>query len=493
MLYVGFWHIGCSPPGEHHLTRCAALWTRLETNADRSISKGSMVEMLKMTWLRLGLRSQRGKIADASQAGSLAELASQIISLFRNDLTCDTATSPAENRNALIAIQWFVAVGTSYLILSSQAWSLDAPLPLLLIFLCIVSAPALQRLPLKFFSGKNIEAKLLILNSIIILSAIGLTQSAPWDLLALFFFCVFIAATGENLIHIVVGCTLLSIIFLIFLTSRQVDLAAINSDLLLRVPFMFGISVLYGHLTNQVKRDKKRIEQLKQTEEFKRQVVCALAHDIKAPLSVILGHAELLAGSFGGRPNPAEQSLSFKCIRENIDRIVNLVIGFLNVSELVTPKAEASKTAVEINPIFRDVIRQQTVALRKKDLNVRMELADDLKPCHGDQNQLERVFWNLIDNAIKYTPASGAIALTSRMISGNISLSISDSGVGISKRELPNLFREFKRLEGSANTEGTGLGLFIVKTILDDHNGSITVQSEEGLGTTFNIQLPPRV
>jgi signal transduction histidine kinase len=453
-----------------------------------------MVEMLKMTSLRLGLRSQKGKMPGPARTDSLSDLASQIIGLFRNDLTYkDTESSPAENRKALIALQWFVAVGTSYLILSSRAWSIDAPLPLLLIFLCIISAAAIQRLPLKFFAGKNIEAKLLTFDSILILAAIGLTQSAPWDLLVLFFFCVFIAATGENLLHIVVGCTLLSLIFLIFVSSQQIDVAAINSDLLLRVPFMLGISVLYGHLTNEVKRDKRRIKQLKQTEEFKRQVVCALAHDVKAPLSVILGHAELLAGAFGGQPNPAEQTLSLKCIRENIDRIVNLVIGFLNVSELVTPKTEASKTAVEINPILRDVIRQQTVALRKKDLKLRLELADDLKPCHGDQNQLERVLWNLIDNAIKYTLPGGAISLTSRMIAGNVSLSISDSGVGIPKRDLPNLFREFKRFQDSANTEGTGLGLFIVKTILDDHNGAITVESEQGAGTTFKVELPATV
>lgn len=452
-----------------------------------------MIQMLKTTWLRCGLRLQDEKLADTARTGSLADLAAQILAVFRNDSTYkNTETSPAENRKALIALQWFVAIGTSYLILASQAWSLGAPLPLLLIFLSLISAPVLQRLPLKFFAGNNIEAKLLTFDSVLILAAIGLTQSAPWDLLALFFFCVFIATTGENLLHIVVGCTLLSLIFLMFISSQQIDLAAVNSDLLLRVPFMLGISVLYGHLTNEVKRDKRRIEQLKQTEEFKRQVVCALAHDVKAPLSVILGHAELLAGSFGGQPNAADQTLSLKCIRENIDRIVNLVIGFLNVSELVTPKAEASKTAVEINPILRDVIRQQTIALRKKDLNLRLELADDLKPCHGDQNQLERVLWNLIDNAIKYTPPGGAIGLTSRMIAGKISLSISDSGIGIPKQELPNLFREFKRLEGSANTEGTGLGLFIVKTILDDHDGSITVESEQGVGTTFKIELPAR-
>ncbi|HEX2242824.1 MAG TPA: hypothetical protein VHK27_06155, partial [Gammaproteobacteria bacterium] len=180
-----------------------------------------MVEMLKMTWLRLGLRSHGEKPADIAGTDSVADLATRIIGLFRNDSTAkDIETSRAENRNALIALQWFVAVGTSYLILSSQAGSLDAPLPLLLIFLCIVSAPVLQRLPLKFFAGNNIEAKLLAFDSILILAAIGLTQSAPWDLLALFFFCVFIAATGENLFHVVVGCTLLSLIFLIFVSSQ---------------------------------------------------------------------------------------------------------------------------------------------------------------------------------------------------------------------------------------------------------------------------------
>ena len=90
-----------------------------------------MVDMLKLTWLRLGLGSQNSKMSDIARRDSLADLADQIIGLFRNDLTCkDTKTTPAENRNALIALQWFVAVGTSYLILSSQAWSLGAPLPL---------------------------------------------------------------------------------------------------------------------------------------------------------------------------------------------------------------------------------------------------------------------------------------------------------------------------------------------------------------------------
>src|SRR4026207_1884208 len=110
-----------------------------------------MVEMLKMTWLRLGLRSHGGKMADTTPIDSLAGLTTQITGLFRNDLIYnDSETSAAENRKALIAPQWFGAVGTPYLIFSSQAWSLGAPLPLLLISVGILSAPALQRLPLKF-------------------------------------------------------------------------------------------------------------------------------------------------------------------------------------------------------------------------------------------------------------------------------------------------------------------------------------------------------
>ena len=86
--------------------------------------------------------------------------------------------------------------------------------------------------------------------------------------------------------------------------------------------------------------------------------------------------------------------------------------------------------------IIRDVIRQQSAVLRKKELNVRLALAQELRPCHGDHNQLERMLWNLIDNAIKFTPEGGAITLTSRMIANNISPSIKDTGIGIPKNEL---------------------------------------------------------
>jgi signal transduction histidine kinase len=254
---------------------------------------------------------------------------------------------------------------------------------------------------------------------------------------------------------------------------------------------MFGISIFYGYMASQVKKEKKRMEQLEAAARLKRQFLSAVAHDIKTPLNVILGHAELLAGEYGGQTDPTERLSSLKRIRENIDRIVQLVTDFLAVSKLETLGLEMARHLVQMNAIAEDIVLQQTVTARDKNLKLTLDLDKNLKPVMGDNNQLQRALWNLVANAIKFTRSGGNITLRSRMVGKEICIEVSDSGPGIPREDLPRLFSEFKRLKGSANTEGTGLGLFIVKTIVEAHNGSVAVVSDEGLGTTFTILLPP--
>ena len=398
-------------------------------------------------------------------------------------------TSIREDRNAIIAIQWLVAIGTSYLIFASHDWSLTDPLLALVILVCLVSASVLKRIPEETFQKRLIEPGLLVLDSILIISAI-LSQETPWDLLLLFFFCVLIAAIGENLIQIAVGCVLLSLVFLVFVSPNAVDVLTINSNFLIRVPFMFGISIFYGHLASQVKREKKRVEKMEATMRLKRQFVSALAHDIKTPLNVILGHAELLAGEYGSQPNSTEKLSSITCIRKNIDGIVKLITDFLAVSKLETLKFDSAKNLVQMNAIAEDVVLGQTVTARDKNLNLTLDLDKKLKPMLGDNDQMQRALGNLVGNAIKFTPPGGGITVTSRMIKNDISIKVTDTGCGIPKEELAGLFAEFKRLKGTTNIEGTGLGLFIVKTIVEAHDGAVAVESQEGVGTTFTMLLP---
>lgn len=392
-----------------------------------------------------------------------------------------------QDRNAIIAVQWLIAIGTSYLVIVTHDHHLTDPLPGLLLLVCLASAVLVQRIPETYFERGWIEPGLLVLDSILILSAITAAQAIPWDLLILFFFCVFIAATGESLIQIGVLCVLLS---LVFVSPNLMDVSAIDPNFLFRVPFMFGISIFYGHLASQVKRQKKRTEKIEEAARLKRQLLCALAHDIKTPLNVIRGHAELLAESSVGYQTHRERLVSVESIRKNVDCIAKMITDFLHTAKLETSAPDKAKDLVQMNVIVEDVVLQQMVTAREKNLKLAIELNGNLEPILGDFDQLQRVLWNLVSNAIKFTASGGHIAVTAQMIKKNIVVKVKDTGIGIPKDEIPSLFSEFHRLTGSLNTEGTGLGLFIVKTIVEDHGGSIAVESETGVGTTFTITLP---
>lgn len=401
-----------------------------------------------------------------------------------------SGASTRNDRDTILSLQWLVAIGISYLVFAVKDWNLTDPVAGLLISVSLLSAVILQRIPDGIFEKPFLQPGLLILDSILVVSAIILREQTPWDLLLLFFFSVFIAAIGENLIQVGIASLLLSVVFLFFVSPNATAALTISPDLLIRVPFTFGISIFYGYMTGQVRKEKRRMEQMEEMVSSRRQFVCALAHDIKTPLNVIGGYAELLGGAYGGQEDPAERLTYLKRIRENLDRVLQLVTDFLTVSKLETIGLEMTKNLVQMNAIAEDVVSQQMVTAREKNLNLAFDLDKNLKPILGDNNQLQRALWNLVSNAIKFTPGGGRIRIRSRMVGKNVAIEVADNGPGIPREEIPRLFSEFKRLKGSANSEGTGLGLFIVKSIVEAHNGTVAVESEEGVGATFTILLP---
>ena len=405
-------------------------------------------------------------------------------------LHSSACVSIPKNRDTIIALQWLVAIGISYLVFAVQDWNLTDPVAGLLISICLLSAVILQRIPDRVFAKPFIEPGLILLDSLLVVSALIIREQTPWDLLLLFFFCVFIAAMGENLIQVGIASALLSVVFLLFFSPNATTALTISADLLIRVPFMFGISIFYGYMTGQIRREKRRMEQMEEAVRARRQFVSALAHDIKTPLNVIGGYAELLAGEYGGPRDPAERVSYLKHIRENLDRIFHLITDFLTVSKLETLGLETDKNFVQLNEIAEEVLMQHMVVGGDKDLKLTLDLDKNLKQVGGDYNQLQRVLSNLVGNAVKFTPDSGSISVRSRMVGKDVSIEVADTGPGIPAEEIPKLFSEFRRLEGSTSTEGTGLGLFIVKTIVEAHNGTVSVESEMGVGSTFRILLP---
>ena len=148
---------------------------------------------------------------------------------------------------------------------------------------------------------------------------------------------------------------------------------------------------------------------------------------------------------------------------------------------------------MDLKALSGRVLRSFQDEAARKNLSFKVAGADDLPQVNGDSDMIETLMENLISNAIKYTPAGGRVGVTFlRGVGDKVQIEVKDSGIGIPKAEMPKLFTEFFRADNARAVEesGTGLGLAIVKDIVDRHGGKIFVESEEGLGSIFVVDLP---
>ncbi len=404
----------------------------------------------------------------------------------------NTESPLLDKKHTIIILQWLVAIVTSYLLLFNRGELSEDPKVYGIILIFLACSLILQRLPSDFFHHRFFDTALLISDTILISASIYMNRDVPWDLFLFYFFILFLAAIGENMVRIVIGSVLISIVYLGLLIQQGKGIGQIGPEVFVRIPFLFGASILYGYLSENAKKEKIRAETAEQRERLKMDLVSALAHDIKNPLGIIMGYAETMADKFEGRSEEKDSLEILDRIQESAQRIVKLVTGFLEASKAEAGKISVQEQPVELNSLIREVAQQQMGDLRKKNISLDVVLDESIPTIMGDKAQLDRVLWNLVGNAIKFTPGGGKITLSSRCDNGYACVAVKDTGIGIPKDELPLLFSQFRRLKGSAKIEGTGLGLFIVKTIIEAHKGSVQAESEGGQGSTFTVRVPIR-
>src|SRR3989304_7799067 len=397
-----------------------------------------------------------------------------------------------DKKQAISILQWLIVIVTSYLLLFSKGAASEDPRVYGLIVVFLASSLVIRRLPEAVFQHRYFDIALLVTDTALISASIYMNRDVPWDLFLFYFFILFLAAIGENMVRIVIGSVLISLVYVGLLLEQGKGLSQMGPDLFVRIPFLFGASLLYGYLSENAKKEKIRAETAEQKERLKMDLVSALAHDIKNPLGIIMGYAETMSDQFSGRSEAKGNLEILDRIQESAQRIVNLVTGFLEASKAEAGKISVEERPVEINALIREVAQQQMGDLRKKNISLDVELDENIPTIMGDKAQLDRVLWNLVGNAIKFPPGGGRITVSSRSDNGYVCVAVKDTGIGIPKDELPLLFAQFRRLKGSAKIEGTGLGLFIVKTIIEAHKGTVQAESAGGQGSTFTVRVPIR-
>jgi signal transduction histidine kinase len=223
----------------------------------------------------------------------------------------------------------------------------------------------------------------------------------------------------------------------------------------------------------------------KELDRLRTEWVAAVSHDLKNPIQVIQLGAALL--EMDGPLNELQLE-RIKIIQRGTEQLSNLVTNVLDLAQL---EAGPSLRLASVNPL--DVITAglaeiEHLAAKKQQLFV-SDITPDLPLIRSDGKLLQRALVNLLSNAIKYTPIGGTITLRAALMGEELAIEVGDTGPGIPADALPHLFDRFYRVPGT-DAEGSGLGLSIVKSIIEKHNGSVQVTSVEGQGSTFTIRLP---
>ncbi len=231
---------------------------------------------------------------------------------------------------------------------------------------------------------------------------------------------------------------------------------------------------------------------IRSLEQMRSEFVANVSHELRSPLTTIKGYAEtLLDENNRGDPEAVERILTI--IDKEAGRLARLLKDLLNLSQIESSKAVMKKQKVDLCPILKDAIALLHKQAAEKSLSLDLKIPDrELNTITGDPDWLLQMFIDILDNAIKYTPAGGSIILELREQSAELVVTIRDTGIGIPSANLPHIFERFYRVDKarSRSVGGTGLGLAIVKHVVEAHNGRVEVQSTPGEGTTFHVYLP---
>lgn len=241
--------------------------------------------------------------------------------------------------------------------------------------------------------------------------------------------------------------------------------------------------------TMKVIRD---ISREKEIEKIKSEFIFIAAHQLRTPLSAIKWVFSMIIGGDTGKITSEQKDILDKG-KVATQRMIDLVNDLLSVSRIEEGKFDYNFEEISLYEIIQKIAVLEEGKIKEKELNFKIsDLDKNIPKIKGDKEKLLLVFQNIIENAINYTFKKGSVAINLKFEKENVTAEIEDNGAGIPKSQLNRLFNKFFR--GSnvirMQTEGTGLGLFIAKNIIDRHNGKIIVESEEGKGTKIIISFP---
>jgi signal transduction histidine kinase/CheY-like chemotaxis protein len=231
----------------------------------------------------------------------------------------------------------------------------------------------------------------------------------------------------------------------------------------------------------------------READRLKDEFLAVLSHELRTPLNAILGYARLLKA---GVLTDDKADRGLETLERNATSLTQIVDDVLDISRIVSGKIRLDVQPVELSLVVHNAVATVQPAADAKQVHVRTIVDPRTGPVSGDPDRLQQVVWNLVSNAVKFTPKGGSVQVSVASVASHIEITVSDTGIGIRPDFQPYVFERFRQADAGTTrkTGGLGLGLSIVRHIIEMHGGSVLVSSEgEGRGTTFRVQLPTMI
>ncbi len=238
---------------------------------------------------------------------------------------------------------------------------------------------------------------------------------------------------------------------------------------------------------------EEKNRELERVSSAKTQILSTVTHELKTPLTIILGHVERMLGKQDrvGRLNEIQKTHLEK-VHRNALQLRDLIDDILDVSTIESSSLTLNREQLDLREVIEAVAQSMQDLVSESGIRLALDLPSDLPAVTADRRRLSQVVSNLLSNACKYSPSGATTEIAARQVGGFLQIDVADSGVGMSQKDQSKLFTKFFRVDNSLTTEisGTGLGLFIVRHIVEAHGGRIWVASEEGKGSTISFNIP---
>jgi signal transduction histidine kinase len=248
-------------------------------------------------------------------------------------------------------------------------------------------------------------------------------------------------------------------------------------------------------LNGELERSNRELEaanaKLREMGELKEEFLAVTTHDLRSPLTVISGVISFFSSGRLGELTPEQQNM-VSMMERNTHNLIELVNDLLDSAKIESGSLKLELSSVEPPAVAGEVYESMRPLAEEKGIALELGVSNELPQVHADRQKLRRILVNLVSNAVKFTPRGGRVTVRAVQEGDALRFSVSDDGVGIPAEDIPRLFDKYEqaRTRATRSEKGTGLGLYITRQLVELHGGHITVDSQEGKGSTFSFTIP---